>query len=298
MFPLLLAGSAESFIRLYPNAFSSKAAYIKNHSEVEVLILGSSHSQQAINPEFLTVKASNLAYNGQDLAINTAMFYHYVEDLPFLRYLIVEMDYHTLEFRQPKDYFRNAWYYQYHNLKLAELPLMQRYFMYPTAPKFFNHYLLEQFDRDLPVTKLNQWGFETNRFAGDFEQRNYDVSAIATFIKSTPKRHLKISLENLNDSKQLINGMLNLCNKKDIRMVLVSTPMYPTFERHKTVQKEQHRVHFIDSLLKAHPEVIYFNFENDHRFTVSDFRDEDHLNPTGAKKFTGFIDALLKRLKN
>ena len=71
----------ELFIRFYPNTFNKKAAYIKENVDIELLILGSSHNQKAINPAQLNIKAANLAYGGQDLSLDNSLFFKYVSKL-------------------------------------------------------------------------------------------------------------------------------------------------------------------------------------------------------------------------
>ncbi|AVI51417.1 hypothetical protein C5O00_09630 [Pukyongia salina] len=297
LLPILLFLTAELLIRFSPNAFIAKAEYIQNNKNIEALILGSSHTQQAIDPSHFTIKAANLAYNGQDLSINEDLYHRYKEELPQLKYLIVEIDYHTLEFRQPEDYFRDPWYFQYHGLKRHPIRPITKYSMYASSPKFFNNFLLDKLNRDSPVVQLNEWGFETNRFWGEFKDMEYDEKKIDSLMRQLPTRHAKISLENLNNSKRSLGRIIQDCNEKNITLVFIATPMYKTFERHKIEPKERHRSLLLDSLMYVYKNLIYLDFEYDERFDVTHFRDEDHLNPKGAMKFTRILNDTLFRLK-
>lgn len=298
LLPLLLFTAVELIIRLSPNAFIAKAEYIQQNKDIEILILGSSHSQQAIDPSHFSLKAANLAYNGQDLSINEDLFHRYEKELDDLKYVVIELDYHTLEFRQPSDYFRDPWYYQYHDLERESIRHITKISMYASSPKFFNNFLLDKLDNELPKVELNEWGFETNRFWGEFEDLEYDEQKIDKLMNKKPKRHQKISLENLKASKLQLSQLINRCYEMEIGVILVSTPMYKTFDRHKTENKKQHRTQLLDSLLAVHKDLIYLDFEYDKRFKVTDFRDEDHLNPDGAKKFTQILNDTIAGIKD
>ena len=49
---------------------------------------------------------------------------------------------------------------------------------------------------------------------------------------------------------------------------------------------------YIDSLSAA-AKVKYYDFENSHAFTVRDFKNDDHLNSNGARKFSLMVDSIL-----
>ena len=290
----LIAAFLEAFIVYYPSAFNTKASFIKSNYDIELLILGSSHNQQAINPQYLKYQSANLAYGGQDLEIDTALFWHYAEALDSLKILVVELDYHTLEFRQPKDYFRLPWYYKFHSIKIGEIDPLRNLLLYPTSPSFFNNYILDKFSSENEKVELNKWGYETNRYKGEFEELNYNEEAIEQIaLSQTEKRHQKPSPENLKNSKAGINKIVEYCAERNIQVLLISSPMYKTYLKIKTQPKEGNRMTYIDSLVKVSKNVSYLNYESDSRFIVKDFRNEDHLNPDGAKKFTVLLNNVL-----
>ena len=61
-------------------------------------------------------------------------------------------------------------------------------------------------------------------------------------------------------------------------------------------QKENRRRLFLNELLVNLPELVYLNYEQKPNFKVTDFRNEDHLNPDGAKKFSILLEKDLLKL--
>ena len=48
-------------------------------------------------------------------------------------------------------------------------------------------------------------------------------------------------------------------------------------------------LYVISTIKKKHPEVAFYNFTDDKRFTSNDFQDLVHLNNNGAKKFSKIL---------
>ena len=89
VFPILVI---EIYLRNTKNAFITKAEYLNLHSDIELLILGSSHNQNNINPRYLNIKASNLAYGMQDLQLDSALLINKIKTLKNLKFIIIELD--------------------------------------------------------------------------------------------------------------------------------------------------------------------------------------------------------------
>jgi hypothetical protein len=69
--------------------------------------------------------------------------------------------------------------------------------------------------------------------------------------------------------------------------------MYTTYIQNEVAEKNNRKNEYVDSLLSLHDNITYFNFEKSKLFKVHDFKNDDHLNSNGAKKFTIIIDSLL-----
>lgn len=294
MLPVLLVLiSLELAVRFIPNAFNRKAAFIKEHRlSVQLLILGSSHSQNII-PENFTCVTANLAYRGQDVPLDSALFFRYVANLPSLKAVLFELDYLSLEKVVPDDYFRLPWYHIYHNIDMGNHRFPGRYSLYLSEPHFFNNYLkyvISGSEKQPPVTSS---GYTQNNFYGDFKTLHYDssriVSSAATRIKNT---HGTLSVPNYRRNVDRINSIISYCRKNNIKFYLISLPVYPSYLHLQKKAKKARVRAYIDSLIATEAINGYWDFESDRDFTTEDFIDDDHLNSRGMQKLSIKLSAL------
>ena len=61
--------------------------------EVEILVLGNSHTCNAINPEYVSAKMFNLAISGQEYLYDHYLFFRWVERYKNLEYVIIPVSY-------------------------------------------------------------------------------------------------------------------------------------------------------------------------------------------------------------
>ncbi len=283
---LLLFLAIELFIVFKPNSFNTKAKYIQNNLDVEAVFLGSSHTQNGINPEFMSLKTVNLAYGGQDYTLDSTLFFHYASKLPNLKYVFLEMDYHSLEHTNLANYFRNPWYYKYHDISGLNLTSIEKYSLYLSNPTFFKNYLTLNFDPKEYKYEINQYGFVTNDFPGVFKDFNHDSIQIqATAASRLRKRHKQNSIENYQLNKRRLLSIIDYCLEHDIKVILFRNPVYPSYRNQYIHEKNERRLHLLDSLISTN-KIEVMDFENSKDFKVTDFKNDDHLNSSGAKKLT------------
>jgi hypothetical protein len=58
-------------------------------------------------------------------------------------------------------------------------------------------------------------------------------------------------------------------------------------------EKKHRRDVFLEKISAAYPSVIISNSESDRTFLIRDFKNDDHLGPEGAEKYSAQIDRLL-----
>jgi hypothetical protein len=294
----VLLGCIEAFVVFYPSMFNMKARYIHKNKDIELLILGSSHLQDDLNPEFLEIKSANLAYGSQDIELDSALFFKYISDLHNLKFLLLELDYHTLEERNLVNYFRLPWYYKYHRIELYHLSLLNRCILFSSSPEFFKNFIIQTINPFEYKYELNKYGSVKNDFPGIFKTLDYDSGKIKISANERLKNKFSaISLENYLFNKNKMNKIIDYCILHNIKAVLVETPAYITYRETFISEKFARREEYIDSLIKtAKSNILLLNYESDARFTIKDFKNDDHLNSDGAKKFTSLINKEIKKL--
>lgn len=280
------------------NTFNSKAKYIQNNNGIECLFLGSSHTQNDINPGYLSIKSANLAYGGQDYKLDSALFFRYIDDLQDIKYVVLEVDYHSLEQNNTENYFRLPWYYYYHNIKSPNSIFLDKYLLFQSSPTFFSSYILRKITPDEYKYKINEYGFVVNDFPGSFEDSNYNDSLLlVTSRNRLIDRHKDSSIQNYEYNKKILLAIIDYCTKKDIEVILLKNPLYITYRNNYIFEKLMRRNSFIDSI-NINSSIHLFDFEKDTRFDVTDFKNDDHLNSNGARKLTKIINKKIICLRN
>ncbi|MBC7935640.1 MAG: hypothetical protein H7Y86_09855 [Rhizobacter sp.] len=295
VFPfLLLLLAIELYVLYYPSTFNRKASYLHaNIASTQMLVLGSSHSQNALNPEWLQLKTVNLANPSQDIQIDSALFFKYAPLMKDLKMLVLELDYFTLEEKNDAENFRLPWYKRFFGIELYRVSLINQVSVYASSPSFFNQVLTDAVNPKKTRYNINQYGFILNDFPGVMKDKKFDSLALAATAKERLKNtHTGISTANLNFNKSKLNAMINYCLAHNIKVILLAHPMYATYINNEVAEKNKRKVQYVDSLMAAVPTIRYFNYETDPRFSVHDFKNDDHLNSDGARKYTKIIDSL------
>jgi hypothetical protein len=284
---VVIAIGLELYFRNVENAFKLKTDFqIKNLNKIESLVLGTSHSQNGINPKYLDNLTSNLSFGSQDIQLDSALLFHYVDKMKNLKNIIIELDYHRLDIENDKNYFRLPWYYIYHQVQVYPIELINRVSLYSSNTSFFNQNLINTLKGTSKKQKINEFGFVEENYTDDFLPLKYDSTLVFKTAKERLKnRHLEHSEKARSNNKKRLDAMIDYSIKKGFAVYIVSTPLYKTYREHKSVLKDSYRKNYIDSLV-THSKIKYLNFEDSPFFIVKDFSNDDHLNATGAKKYT------------
>lgn len=288
---LLLLILVEFLIQFYPNTFNAKASFLNKNKDVELLFLGSSHTQNAINPEYISMKSANLAYGNQDYTLDSALFFTNAKKLKSLKCIFLEVDYHSLESVRDSDYFRNSWYYRFYGISVFEVKLLQKVCLYSSSPEFFNEYYYKTFITKEFAYDMNQYGFIKNVIPSRFHGLKFDVDKINATYKDPG---IENSKEKFNYNKRKILSIINYCNQNLIKVVLLKLPVFESFSNNYILSKNKRRLDLIDSLSRSE-NVLVLDYEKDNRFNVYDFKDDDHLCSSGAKKLSLILN---KEIKN
>ena len=86
-----------------PNVYSYKRQYVENHlNDIRVLLLGSSHVEEGVNPALLGEGAFNMAISARLNEYDAAIAEKYVPQMPNLKAVVMHMDYSTFLFGRLK----------------------------------------------------------------------------------------------------------------------------------------------------------------------------------------------------
>lgn len=100
---------------------------------------------------------------------------------------------------------------------------------------------------------------------------------------------------NLDFNIELIEKIIEKCKEKSIKVILITTPFKK--EYNNFFEKDLLKNNFYDNIEKIRSKynLLYFDFSHDYKNfdEKRDFRDYDHLNEEGSKKFMEILDKKL-----
>ena len=275
----------EFALRNIPNDYAFKNDYLKEHAgNIEVLVLGSSHTYYGINPAYFSKKGFNAAYVPQSIDFDLALLKKYEKQLKKLHYLVVPVDYFTLynSLEISDESWRMKNYALYYDLDA--LPFKYHFELgngkFEHAIKRLGYY----FKPETPIT-CNALGFGSAYKASkslELEQNG----------KLAAQRHTAATNKSNEKLRAVLYKFVEFTEQHHIQLILVTCPAYYSYVNHlnKEQLNEMHKV--ICDAQKGHSNVLYFDFLKHRVFNASDFFDGDHLNDRGAKKFSLLLNQI------
>lgn len=280
---LLFLLGLEIAIRKIPNDYQLKKDYLdQNASEINTLILGSSHTFYGINPEYFSKKTFNAAYVSQSLDLDYEILKTYNLKFKNLKRVIIPISYfslfETLETDVEKWRMKN--YSLYYDLNIEtninnKLEILNSDIQ-SNLKKSIKHYLLNK--SFITSSKLG-WGT-------DFKSKNKK----AFKGEFTAKKHTVKNFDLFYDNLKSLRNIITLCKKKNIKIIFVTTPTHKSYYQNLNQIQLEKTTKTISELVKQNPNCVYLNLLQSESFTDEDFYDADHLNEIGAKKLALFLE--------
>lgn len=285
------------YVSYNPSMFRNKANYVQTHkNEIEVLFLGSSHTQEAINPLRMENSVANLAYNAQNVVANCMLFDKYVEELPNLKFLVFEFDYFTLEDLLTRSSDGVPLFRKFHNLpntsffanfssKFGDIP-------------FLRTYVYECWKFKLTDYHVNEAGYVTKSKHDPFGDMHHDATRIFdTAPERLKTRHKARGIENIEQNSTLIESMIAKAKTKGIQVIFLALPKYQTYLDREIPDKLKRRNAYVNKKVKD-KDVIFLDYERDPRYKSVDlYLDDNHLGKEGAVIFTAMMDSVFTSLR-
>lgn len=281
---LLVFAAGEWYVRSLPNAARDKHRWMLAHSsEVETLVLGSSHAFYGVDPALLGSGAFSLAMPSQTYRYDDWLLHRY--PMGKLRTLILPYSYFSL-------------YEDYESGTGDDCTRRYRIYMDCPIHSRWSAYGLECLDFDSFKERLKSlykpprlswtplgWG-SNNRL----ETRKPDWDNGAERAQS--QTYADTSAVGLNTG--FLRSMLSWCRSHGVKAVLISTPLSLSYRQHRLPAQLARNRRVLEGLLREFPEALYMDFEADGRFASPDFYDSDHLSDRGAEKLTRIIHRKIK----
>lgn len=277
-----------------PNIYSYKYQYAKLHQkDIKVLLLGSSHIEEGIKPELIGQGTFNMAISARLKEYDAALAEELVPQLDSLQAIVMPVDYTNFFFgrekrnpsekKAPVDLLGTCrcmhtkymgtridpiWYWS--EILNSKLNFMSRFWN--------NAQVLQECD-SLGFVKL------------DIKDRkpNWEYRALPSLLDAS----LPIDQESYKETFSIYETIARATHRNGIRLLLVSTPVYKTYQESVHPVMLSDMKEFVGKLQEKYPNVEYYNFLYDNRFQSEDFNDSSHLTDIGAEKFSRILATVI-----
>jgi len=227
----------EVALRAIPNDYKQKRNYMDSHSdEIEVLVLGSSHSLYGINPKYFSQKTYNMAYVSQSLDLDYKILEKYQDRFKNLKTIIVDISYFSLY--ATLETGPESWRAKNYNI----------YYDIPTS-KATNNF--EVLTNKLDVNYSRMKSYYTKKIKNDkaFIDSTFTAKMYNGWISLKPakttddleetgvaaaERHTyditeRSKVETHNEQTYVLGKIVNWSKQKNVKVVFVTTPTYKTY---------------------------------------------------------------------
>ncbi|MDB4710838.1 hypothetical protein OAF16_03815 [Flavobacteriales bacterium] len=287
----------ELLLRNIPNDYEFKKEYLdKNASEIETMILGSSHSFYGFNPVYFTTKTFNASHISQSLNYDFEIIKKYQSGLKQLKTIVLPISYFTLfgKLEAGSESWRFKNYIIYYGLgtsnSYADYSEVISNKLYVNQKRLVSYYI--KGNSAISTTSLG-WG------------TNYKSKNARDLIETgntAALRHSKdindIKYENiLRDNEQTLNSIIAWCKNRNIRIVLLTPPAFKSYRQNLNKTQLNVTIEIAKKIDLDNNNCIYLNLLNDTSFVAKDFYDADHLSEIGAEKLSKLINEKINNWK-
>jgi hypothetical protein len=290
--PLLIAAiGMEVLLRNIPNDYLAKKEYLDQYAaEVEILILGSSHSFYGFNPAFFTPKTFNASHISQSLNYDLEIVKKYETQFKNLKNIILPISYFTLfeKLDTEPDAWRLKNYHIYYGINTSKS------FIYYSEilsiqfnlnlTRLVSYYLFKQ-----PTITCTQLGWGTN-----FQSKN--AQNLLETGKTTSQRHTKNDVYLLKsqavflDNQSALNTLIEWSKKRNIKVLLLTPPAFESYRQNLHPVQLNFCIETANKIASKYTNCLYLNLLSDANFKAQDFYDADHLSEIGAAKLSTLIN--------
>ncbi|MDR0973178.1 MAG: DUF1574 domain-containing protein [Prevotellaceae bacterium] len=280
----------EAVLRRISSDLSYKKEYLNAHaSEIETLILGSSHSYFGIDPAYFSSNAFNAACVSQSPNYDFAILREYEQQLTQLKTIILPISYSTpwADLLQGGDSFRVTYYRTLFGIRFPDVSLKYNFYILSNTPKAnMSRVLTYLKGNSVQCSPLGWMTTYHSSEAQDLEETGLTAAARHTRLHDALRQRI------YEKNVDFVDSIIGIAERHDARVLLFTPPAYSTYRKH--VDSEQLRVmqETAERWAARSTNCTYVDLFADPRFVAGDYYDADHLSEIGAKKLSLLLDSL------
>lgn len=299
---VLLGGLIIEFLLLFQdNEYTYKFQYIHNHrNDIECLILGSSTSNNNINPKYLDISSFNTASSARIIYYDYALLNHFINDMPNLKCVIMTIapfhlyrDYRykvkTAEHAAIHEPTYRCMHYKYMNLSYDYKDIL-----YWSEILNSNYNYMDRFSEEYSKrADFDSLGY--GKLLGHLEGQKYgnwkEFKVFTDIDYNDPNVEKAV-----NHNIEFLVNIANLCKNKKLRFILLQTPFHPIARETITMKDKSHLASCIRAIRKNYDKTEYYDFSCDSSFNDDRYYfNASHLNIEGAEKFSHIVNNIVQK---
>lgn len=282
----------ELMLRHIPNDFRNKKEFLDKKSDnIEILVLGGSHTLYGIDPEFLKEKGFNASQVSQTLDFDLELLKKYEDRLSNLKYIILPVSYASLfeKLEKSAEPWRLKNYSIYYEIKGAS------HFPYYTE--------ITSVNPAINLQRLKDFYFlgKGNAFCDSLGwDTSYSVNLESRDLVSAGQIAARIHRwEDDSYFRELVSALESIiafAQKHNMDVILFTPPAFETYRINLDKSQLERTIEMSKAIAGSFQNCHYFNLMGDSSFNADDFYDADHLNKKGAKKLTLKMDSIIWKI--
>lgn len=271
------------FLEIYNRTRPANEIIAKQHlltskkDVVDYLIVGNSHGRDGINPLELSPNAVNACIGGNTLFYVRHFLEKNLDELPNCRHIILNVSYQTL-------------YYDMDSL--PDTRKKYEFFHYMGAAYHLDEFSFSRYSllyaisfsgaMDNLLKDVRGKGSDYTSFVGYTAGKSAirPESADELSKERVSRHHILMNEGMLGENLGYLGGIIDLAEKRNIQLTLVTTPVSPTYKAYE--KPEFKKFHTILASLAAENSFQYLDYSTDKDFKLEYFIDPDHLNQAGG----------------
>lgn len=256
----------------------------KNADQIEGLIIGASHINRSLNPEYLSDNVANLSIRGSSINVDRLIFDYAMKSI-HPKYVILNLSKGYIEKRNSETWISSSkapYYFDLERTKQAKDFIAMR-----------NPLLLQILQLRKSKNDINQWGFITkvNNNNNDFYKSDYDSTKIAQTYK-THQLRATVKLRapyNYKKNREDLQHIIDVCDQRNMDLILINPPKYYLYN--EAIDSNHTRIlNDLVEELKQYKHVHYWDYSTSMEQDAHAYYNISHMAPAGAEKFTKIID--------
>ena len=289
----------EITLRKIPNDYKYKSEYITNYSsQIETLILGSSHSFYGVNPYYMSPNTFNNAHVSQSLNYDYQILMSRSTNWGELKKIYLPISYFSFwsDLRNDSESWRSKFYYHAYDID-DNISFQDKFFVtqqFRISIRHFYNFIFKGKDHILCNNLGWGLGYDSKK-----STNNLEISGL-----SASKRHTRNNIYS-NENKDIfskniwyLNQISNWAKTNGVEVIFFTPPAHISYINNLNPEQLSITRNTVRNISDKYDNCNYIDLMESSFFEKNDFYDADHLNEKGAKKLSKLLNGYNKGISD